>query len=57
MSEWIKVSDKLPSDNEEYLVFNKWGIIDISHFLPSLNDFASDSITYWMRLPLPPEDK
>lgn len=52
--EWTSVEDKLPIDNEEYLVINKWNLVFIAHFLPSLNEFAASGITHWMPLPEPP---
>jgi hypothetical protein len=65
MTEWIKVSDELPSDGFQgftwngrqvlaYAIFskhlNKW-------FYYDLNGVREVNITHWMPLPKPPEDQ
>ncbi len=56
--EWISVRDRLPEDNEEYLVVDKYNVIYKTYFLPSLKAFTSvDDPIYWMPLPDPPQYK
>lgn len=54
MREWISVKERLPHDNERYLTIDKFKIIEVEHYLPSLNDFNRTDITHWMPLPNPP---
>lgn len=52
---WTRVEDRLPENNDEYLVCNKWGNIKMTHFLPFDKSFAEeDHPTHWMPLPAPP---
>lgn len=53
---WISVKERLPNDNKDYLVLNKYHEIFISAFLPSMKEFCSSSITHWMELPALPQD-
>jgi len=64
--EWISVEDRLPEDNDQYLVkvpnspFNRKGFA-VSGFSKSIKPNFSydrthmDSVTHWMPLPNPPE--
>lgn len=54
VSRWIKCSDRMPSDNEQYLVCDKYGNVKIRFFLPFDSSFADFDATHWMPLPTPP---
>lgn len=57
MSEWIKCSEKLPEYGQDIIVFAPMTELisfrTVMQYLGHLNP----SITYWMPLPKPPEDK
>lgn len=62
-SNWISVTDKLPDENEEVLIYVADGVFGayttISHYKP--NDFVkwhgiyvNETVTHWQPLPAPP---
>ena len=53
-SQWVSVKEKVPDDADNYIVYTKYGCIELSHFLPSLKCFAEDYVTHYMPLPTPP---
>jgi len=55
MTNWISVKDQLPEDNEQYLVYCKYGVY-MDHFLPSQKSFVNDHVSHWMPIPEPPKE-
>lgn len=60
MTEWIKCSDRLPEMNQRVLSYddNEPAIFVFKgdHWLGDFYGYSLNAITYWMPLPLPPED-
>jgi len=52
---WIKCSERLPSDNNQYLTYSKDNKVDLQYFFPFDNSFAEQNVTHWQPLPSPPE--
>lgn len=65
--EWIKLSDKIPSDGQRVLMVDmiEKGPVRIGYWYESENGFWEDEIgigwhytgTYWMPLPEPPKEQ
>ena len=67
MDKWIPVSERLPEDGQSVLVYDriisgcavvtyekgKWKYYEFEHSV----EFFKDIFTYWMPLPLPPEEE
>lgn len=65
MSEWIKIEDRLPTENEKVLVNGYDGVFRArlsygSWQCDPIGSYASDGcvygITHWMPLPQPPKE-
>lgn len=61
VNEWISVNDRLPEDENEYLVFTNSEILGFAYFdvlegwlISWVEGFEKDDITHWMPLPEPP---
>ena len=69
--QWISVKDRLPEDEELYLICTEsnFGKIDIAYYQPIGDKFSnyepfwqgksnrSTRVTHWMPLPEPPKEK
>lgn len=54
---WISVKDKLPEDEDEYLVCTDNGYIYMTYFLSFCNEFVGSwEVAYWMKLPGAPNE-
>ncbi len=61
MTEWIKCSDRLPDEDDKYLLFMRKGLIMTGNcyngeFLPDDDRCYDEKITHWAKLPEAPHD-
>lgn len=54
MSDWIAVSEKMPDESGNYLIFNDKGLI-ISYYAKDNYGWAYFKVTHWQNLPQPPD--
>lgn len=64
---WIPVEEKLPEEESEYLVADKWGYVFEANYEKALSGFvyvnpsgdrlADKTVTHWREMPAPPEAK
>ena len=65
--EWVSVKDRLPEENQEYIVFvtdiEGKKCVTVDHWLPLahhwflFDDKVENEVTHWMPLPKPPKER
>lgn len=66
MNQWINVNDRLPEEDDYYIVYRQWHVKDVNRNLDfdcdevsvtwysDISGFGDDTVTHWMALPKPP---
>lgn len=64
MSKWIPVTERLPTDLNDVLIFTMWRTMDVCFFdkeykcwISTNGSYNKDCVTHWMPLPLPPQEE
>lgn len=66
MNQWINVNDRLPEEDEYYIVYRQQHVKDVNRNLDfdcdevsirwysDISGFGDENVTHWMALPKPP---